>query len=390
MGTTELIHYISDNAILLFLIVLLNFALLLLISSSAIIKSSLLKELIYIPSRHSRENTLLLGGMAMAFSNIMIMHNNYSSDLVSTSEKFSALGYILSVFILTIQGYLDDKFELSLRAKIIGYSFTILIYSLFLYFSSPIKSILLFIVFTTFWGIGTLNGTHVLETAQTMSEKVATVILSFYFAAALYFNLSHLSYIILLLWLPIVCFTVFSKFKSNIRLGEIGPSVIGISLIFISTQFYLNLSETLGHMNALCISLAPLSIPIGEILFNATKKIFSNSYSDSHPREIFKHYLSTQGTRSATKQATKVSLMYLVALTMTFLLMTFSSFDSKYLIAFIANFAFLISIYFIQASSYLKMAIKNHKYGNLTPHERSRNISKEYLQETFEIETKDD
>src|SRR5690606_34816978 len=118
MTSIELNQFILGNTGFLFLVLILNFAFLFLVYISSSVKSPLIKDLIHIPSRDSEKKAVLLGGLGMAFSNIIVMHNIYSSDVVNTSDKFSALGYILGVFILTIQGYLDDKFELSIKAKL--------------------------------------------------------------------------------------------------------------------------------------------------------------------------------------------------------------------------------------------------------------------------------
>ncbi len=388
MTSIELSQFILGNKGFLFLVLTLNFAFLFLIYISNSVKSPLIKDLIYIPSRDVEKKTILLGGLGMAFSNIIVMHSIYSSDIVNTSDKFSALGYILGVFILTIQGYLDDKFELSIKAKLSSQVFAILTYGLFLYFAFPIESLLLYSLLSLMWGLGAINGSHIMDTVKTMSVKTSTIILLYYFLISYHFNLYHLSYISVLIWIPILCYWLFSKFKKNILLGEIGPNVLALSYLFLSNQLYLNLTSSVNHMNALCIVFIPLSIPMGEVFFNIAKKLFSRSYRDTQNEDIFKHFLSNEKSSLRTMYATQISLMYLIVLSCSYSIIIFATGEGKYIISFLTCLLLLCTSYLLQAKKCLNISNNKSHYGNIPDNENSESLIKSSLVETFDVDSK--
>jgi len=390
MTTTELGKYILDNSGFVLLVLALNFGILFLINASSSIKASILKDLIYIPARNRKENVLLLGGLAMAFSNIIVMHNIYSSDVVGTSDKFSALGYILGVFILTIQGYLDDKFELSIKARLIAQGFTLLTYSVFLHFIFPIQSSLAFILLVVIWGFGILNGSHIIETAQTMSIKVSTLILFYFFAVAYYFNFLHLSYIIALIWLPIACFWIFKLFKKNIRLGEIGPNVLALSYIFIATQIYLRLTSIMSQTSSLLIVLIPLSIPMGEVFFNMTKRLFQRSYKDTKRSNLFLHVLSNENEKFVSHQITKIVSMYALIMMTSFFIIAYYGGTAKYILAFFTTTLLLMASYFLQAKKCSVLSKKKRDFGNINNFSHDNGLIKKDLVETFDVDSENE
>ncbi|WP_164848470.1 MraY family glycosyltransferase [Halobacteriovorax sp. HLS] len=301
-----------NHKILLIGTVLINLGLLFTVARSRSIKNTILRELFYIPARKSKTNAVVLGGLALSFSTLFVVYYFYSNSLMITLEKFSSLGFILSIFLVTIHGYLDDKFEISPRIKLLSQLFAVMTFSLFLVIILQREFIIFFIPIAVFWGFGTLNGSNLLDGLDTMTVKVSSVVFLTFYSIGFLYNIKNIILITPLLYIGICSFYFFNKEPAKIHLGEIGANLLGLTYIFLSSLIYINTFKEIGPSQAIFLSLLPLSIPMIELAVSFLRRLYFKKSPFKSDRLHIHHILTRERKYSASKAASATALIFLV------------------------------------------------------------------------------
>lgn len=307
-----LLDFLMTHKFLLFGTILINIGILFTVSRSRDIKSSILRELFYIPARKSKTNAVVLGGLSLSFSTLFVVYYFYSNSLMITLEKFSCLGFILAIFLVTIHGYLDDKFEISPRIKLLSQLFAVMTFSLFLFFILPKELIIIFIPIAVFWGFGTLNGSNLLDGLDTMTVKVSSVIFLTFFAIGLLYNIKNIIFITPLLYIGICSFYFFNKEPAKVHLGEIGANLLGLTYIFLSSLIYINTHKVIGPSQSIFLSLLPLSIPMIELAVSFLRRLYFKKSPFKSDRLHIHHILTRERKYSASKASSATALLFLL------------------------------------------------------------------------------
>jgi UDP-GlcNAc:undecaprenyl-phosphate GlcNAc-1-phosphate transferase len=308
----NLLNFIQDHITFTVSVITLNIFSLLIISKAKHFNESFLKELLYIPARKSKSNAVVLGGLSLSLSALVTVYFFYSNSLMNTQEKLTSLGFFLATFLVTIHGYLDDKFEISAKIKLLSQLFAVFTFSIFIGLTLPLNSILYFIPIAIFWGFGTLNGSNLLDGLDTMTVKVSSVIFINFFIISLIFNVEILALLTFFFFIGIVCFYFFNKEPAKIHLGEIGANLLGLSYIFLSSIIYLNTRESLGNIDAVFLSLIPLSIPMIELAVSFIRRLYFKKSPFRSDRLHLHHILTRDRNLSASNASSATAFMFLI------------------------------------------------------------------------------
>lgn len=317
----DLLNFIQEHFIFTSAVFLINTGCLLIISNSKNITNSFIKEIFYIPARKSKSNAVVLGGLSLSISTLFSVYFFYSNSLMGTQEKLVALGFFLSIFLVTIHGYLDDKFEISAKIKLLSQLFAVLTFSVFIILVLPMYEVLFFIPIAIFWGFGTLNGSNLLDGLDTMTVKVSSVIFLTFLSIAVLFNIKILMLLSSLLYIGVVCFYFFNREPAKIHLGEIGANLLGLTYLFLSSIIFINTRKSLGNIDAVFLSLIPLSIPMIELAVSFLRRLYFKKSPFRSDRLHLHHILTRDRKFSASKASTVTGLMFLIPTLLSLILL---------------------------------------------------------------------
>ena len=316
---TSLLEFTQEHVFFIFAVFLLSFATLFLISRARDMNGSFIKDIFYIPARKSKSNAVVLGGLSLSISTLFIVYFFYYNSFLNAQEKHAALGFSLSIFLVTIHGYLDDKFEISAKIKLLSQLFAVITFSLFMILILPLDLILYFIPIAIFWGFGTLNGSNLLDGLDTMSVKVSSIIFLSFLNIAFLFNIEVLKVLSGLLYIGVICFYFFNREPAKIHLGEIGANLLGLTYIFLSSIIYINTHNTLGNVDAIFLSLIPLSIPMIELAVSFIRRLYFKKSPFRSDRLHLHHILTRNRNLSPSRASTATGLMFLIPTILSFI-----------------------------------------------------------------------
>lgn len=228
------------------------------------------KNLLYIPARKSITNAIQLGGLplsiAIIFGVIQIFNHPHFSSFFSDFDYYSIKYWLVSSVVVVAYGYLDDRFELRPIVKLSLQIFSICLFAM-------LESRVLFpkwgalaFVVISFWGLGVLNGSNLLDGLDTLTIKLGGVTFMSYLVMAYNFKIPSATIGSLVGLAALASFYVFNKEPAKIHLGEIGGSFVGFTSILISCFVYSFLTRMrVDHVNAMAMTLTPLSLPMVEL-----------------------------------------------------------------------------------------------------------------------------
>jgi UDP-N-acetylmuramyl pentapeptide phosphotransferase/UDP-N-acetylglucosamine-1-phosphate transferase len=239
-----------------------------------------LRKALYIPARKSITNAIQLGGLPLALSIIfgvvqVFYHPNFYS-FFSDFDYYSIKYWLVSSVVIMTYGYLDDRFELR---PIVKLSLQILSICLFAVLESrvlfPKWGALAFVVIS-FWGLGVLNGSNLLDGLDTLTIKLGAVTFSCYLVISYNFSIASGTVGSLIGLSALSAFYIFNKEPAKIHLGEIGGSFVGFTSILVSCFVYSFLTRIkVGHLNAMAMCLMPLSLPMVELAVSFLRRLYA-------------------------------------------------------------------------------------------------------------------
>jgi UDP-N-acetylmuramyl pentapeptide phosphotransferase/UDP-N-acetylglucosamine-1-phosphate transferase len=181
-----------------------------------------------------------------------------------------------SASIVVTYGYLDDRFELR---PIVKLTLQISSVCLFAMLESrvlfPKWSALAFVVIS-FWGLGVLNGSNLLDGLDTLTIKLGSVTFISYLVIAWNFSIGSVALGSLVVLSTLAAFYFFNKEPAKIHLGEIGGSFIGFSSLLVSCFVYSYLSRLkIDSVNSMSMALLPLCLPMVELGVSFLRRLYN-------------------------------------------------------------------------------------------------------------------
>ncbi len=267
---------------------------LLLISRSR--SSGFLRKALYVPARKSTTNAVQLGGLPLSLGILtgvllFFFHDHFES-IFSVLDKYSLKYWSVCAFAVVGYGYLDDRFELR---PIVKLAMQIGSIALFAVLESRVlfhKWSALAFVISSFWGLGVLNGSNLLDGLDTLTIKLATVTYLTFAVIAYNFSIAPLMLCTFIGISAIAAFYLFNKEPAKIHLGEIGGSFVGMFSLLLSSMTFTHMFSK-GHAPLTCLSMSliPLSLPMTELGVSFMRRIYNRKSPFSGDKYHIHHLL---------------------------------------------------------------------------------------------------
>lgn len=250
-------------------------------------KSEILKKRFLIYSGKSHSSAQLLAGLPVALTIIAMT----PVVPIKTSVYVS---YMVCSSLIVLYGYLDDRYELRPIVKLFSQIISTITFSVI---SSMVIggefSSFVFIVMT-FYGVGVLNGTNLLDGLDTMTIKLSTVVYSTYIALGLYYSSPSSIMFSMICIGSLWAFTVFNKSPSKMHLGEIGGAFVGFTYLFLFSTLFNDLKSQMSLVDAMIIPVLPMTLSMGEVGISFVRRLINNKSpfkgDKFHLHHIFMNY----------------------------------------------------------------------------------------------------
>lgn len=232
---------------------------------------------LYISSGKSSTNARLLGGLAISASLASTISSFlfFNTQILSKIESLTLISALVSILLVTIYGYVDDKFEVRVRFKL---TLQVASISSFAYFNayniSPSHPVLGFFA-STILGLALLNGTNLLDGLDTLSVKLGLVSSLAFLYLGIIANSPATILLSVILISALSVFYFFNREPAKIYMGEIGGSIIGLTYYFQSSMCFSELKTHMGIPQALALVLIACSFPIIELAISFMRRVIS-------------------------------------------------------------------------------------------------------------------
>jgi UDP-GlcNAc:undecaprenyl-phosphate/decaprenyl-phosphate GlcNAc-1-phosphate transferase len=239
----------------------------------------------------------LLGGLAI-FTSFIVVYIGYEL-IVNPSTEYIFVGIILGCFFITIVGIIDDKYNLSPKAKLIGQFIStiplvgtgLLLESIYL----PILDIhihfgVLSIPLTIIWIVGIANAINLIDGLDGLCAGVVGISSLAYFFVSLSLGNYLVSAISIILLGSIVGFLKFNFFPAKIFMGDTGSLFLGFLMASLSL---LELKQV--AVTSFVIPLLILGIPISDTFYALVRRKLSGRPLSSADKSHLHHRLLKMG-----------------------------------------------------------------------------------------------
>lgn len=191
---------------------------------------------------------------------------------VSTGVKVS---YFICSAMITFYGYMDDRYELRPIVKLFSQVISVACFSIVSSLSIGGQFSTIVFVVMAFYGVGILNGTNLLDGLDTMSIKLSTLVYSTYIALAMYYVSPVTISFSMISMGAVLAFSFLNKYPSKMHLGEIGGAFIGFTYLFLMTSLFSSLKSQVNLVEALIISVLPMTLSMGEVGISFTRRLMN-------------------------------------------------------------------------------------------------------------------
>lgn len=268
-------HFYHNFPLFLFLVVeslVLSFFSLKLICKSSPYRLSFL----YISSGKSATNAKLLGGLSLSISLIV----GICAMLITTAKIFSATERhilfftLISTLLVTLYGYIDDKFEVRVRVKLAIQMLAIVTFASIIVDLNYPQFSYLALGCISFFGFALINGANLVDGLDTLTIKMGSSSALAYAALGFYVNSPATIALSLIMLSSLAMFYFFNREPAKVYMGEIGGSLIG--LIYYAQTFlcFTNLKESVHPLTALSLALIPGCLPICELAISFLRRLW--------------------------------------------------------------------------------------------------------------------
>ncbi len=256
---------------------------------------------LHVPAGKSATNAKLLGGVALS---IPLLVSSIGLKLMINLD--SAESHILNLMILplvlvTVYGYIDDKYEVRARIKLAMQFISVVG---FCYFSkdiiNPSYPYFAFIM-SSIIGLALLNGTNLLDGLDTLAVKMGIVTsLAFMILSIVAKSLTG-TIISGVTISSLLAFYYFNREPAKIYLGEIGGSLLGLTFFFQANICYSKLHLTYGHFETQFLIFIAAILPLSELGISFIRRIWTKK-SPFRGDRLHLHYIMKNKLQiSATK-----------------------------------------------------------------------------------------
>jgi UDP-GlcNAc:undecaprenyl-phosphate GlcNAc-1-phosphate transferase len=277
------------------------------------------KTFFYVPARKSESNAIQLGGLALAiglFSSLFF--TSYFSELQIFFNKVDhrlIQNFIAGASIITVYGYFDDKLELRPIVKLLGQILSVFTYAtLSSHLHTQHHSQITFLIIC-FWGLGVVNGSNLLDGLDTLTLKLGTVSYSVFLFLGYYHNSPKIVICSLLFLSCLSAFYFFNKAPAKIHLGEIGGSMVGFSLLLLSSFLWHAVKENhFSPVRSAVLAIIPLSLPMVELGVSFLRRIYNKKSPFAGDKLHVHHILNREYGFSPSAAASIMAAGYLLTM----------------------------------------------------------------------------
>jgi len=283
-----------------------------------ILKSNKQKlNFLYIPADKSPTNARLLGGLGTSvslLSTIAFMFvTNYFYPFLQLFEKQLLLSAAVSIFSLTIAGYIDDRFELRARYKLLFQFASITSFSYYSAIHLSNAHPELVFGFCVILGVILLNGTNLLDGLDSMTIKLGSVInFGFIFISLKTNNLTLLS-LSMATFASLSAFHFYGREPAKIYMGEIGGSIVGFIFYIQSIFAYSELTSYGNGYYSAGWLLIVTALPMCELSISFLRRIVMGKSpfrgDKLHLHHIIKNKYALSPSATSTSMATTLALI---------------------------------------------------------------------------------
>ncbi|MFT6070232.1 MAG: UDP-GlcNAc:undecaprenyl-phosphate GlcNAc-1-phosphate transferase [Bacteriovoracaceae bacterium] len=274
------------------------------------------KRYFFVPARKSKTNAIQLGGVALAlgFFCTLIIGSRFTdlSQFFNRVDHRLIQNFIFGGLVISLYGYFDDKFELRPIVKLFGQIFSVLIYAtLSSHLHTEHHSQITFLVIC-FWGLGVVNGSNLLDGLDTLTLKLGSVSYSVFLFLGVYHNSPKIVICSTLFLSCLVAFYYFNKAPAKIHLGEIGGSIVGFSLLLLSSFLWHAVkANQLSPVRSAVLAIIPLTLPMVELGISFLRRIYNKKSPFAGDHLHVHHILNQEYGFKAPVAATIMAAGYL-------------------------------------------------------------------------------
>lgn len=239
--------------------------------------------------------TILIGQLLFYFLSHHIVQVNLTNK-----------AYIFALFITVFYGYLDDRYTIRPRTKLLLQILTLSTYLLLSGTNDWAKNIVLF-----FLGIGILNGVNLTDGVDGLAAKISVVTLISFSVLFFLSNKVELAWTALS-FIPMLFVFLFYNGSSSGRkffLGEMGTGIIGILLFHFLYQ---------GSVERKIIIDIRFIVPclyfLVEVAISFIRRVVKGNAPFKGDRKHIHHILTQQSARSVQYITNSISFFYLLML----------------------------------------------------------------------------
>jgi len=307
---------------------------------------STLKTFFYIPAGKSVSDAIMLGGLALFITLVVssllvgtIFHEMF--DNIQMQQINLAIRALPSATLIAIYGYLDDRFEVKPKVKLIFQILAIVGYSIATsaLLTATNYSNLAFLLHVVV-GMSLINGTNLLDGLDTLLMKISLVTFIGYAAFAAHAGNPLITSLAIVAIGSLLGFWYFNKEPSKIHLGEIGPAIIGLYILMLATLLFHYQMGKMPRLHILGMVLLPMSYPLCELTISFFRRIFNGKSpfrgDKFHVHQILKNDFGFSHTKATNILALVNFTVLLIHISLVIL------FDIHALIMFLSAFSIFI------------------------------------------------
>lgn len=278
---------------------------------------------LYIPAEKSPTNARLLGGLGTSLSLILsisyMLFINSVTPFLNTNDLLILKTAIPSIFLLTLSGYIDDRYELRARYKLF---FQFLSVASFAYISTQIyahnHSYFVF-TFSIVVGFALINGANLLDGLDSMSIKIGSVISFGFLFLAYKTGSATLSSLSVATLASLGSFYFFGKEPAKIYMGEIGGSLLGFLYYAQAIIGYGELNNLGNGYESASWVMIVCALPIFELAISFARRILMGKSPFRGDKLHLHHILKLNYKLSATTTSDVISGSLFLIITVGFL-----------------------------------------------------------------------
>lgn len=300
---------------------------------------------LFIPAEKSPTNARLLGGLGTSLSTLLssVFIWAINKDLrMFTKADMKLLGTLLvPIVLLSISGYIDDRFELRARYKLIFQFLSVFSFSFVTTKVVAENSPWLIFSASMFLGLALLNGTNLLDGLDSLTVKLGIVIASSFLFLGIQVYAPLLIFLSLSTIASLSAFYFFGKEPAKIYMGEIGGCVIGFLFYAQSVIAYEKYTSVGNGFKAGSWALIACALPICELGISFIRRIAMKKSPFRGDKLHLHHILKNKYKWTASKTSNVMAISLFTFNALSFVV----AFYLSPLLAVCLNVSLIVSTY---------------------------------------------